>query len=344
MQADNGRRDRATTDSPKAEPRCYDRVRYSAATSSRSAAYRETIRLAELFARDRAATILIEGEPGTGKTLLARRLYQLSPRSGAPYLECDLGTLDDSLASDVLFGHVPGAFTGARTKRDGLVVSATGGTIFLDELAKATLHVQQKLLRLIEYHVVTPIGSDRSIGVDVRIIAATNASLDQVAAQGLFLPDLYDRLKVFRIKLPSLRERAEDIPCLVEECLARRAPDCGYVAIPRIEPALMSALQRAEWSANVRGLDGCIHRLLLEAQGAPVLTLEMCSAGLANLIGFKAVRKAPLQIEQARNALALTGGHVLPAARLLGVSRWTVDRVLKKAAADADRRDGHESV
>lgn len=302
------------------------------------------MRLAETFARDRTATVLIQGEAGTGKTQLARRLHDMSPRRDSLYLECDLGALDDALASDDLFGHVAGAFTGASKARDGVFVSARGGTVFLDEIAKAALHVQQKLLRVIENRVVTPLGSDRPIIVDVRVIAATNVPLDQLVARERFLPDLFARLKAFHIRLPSLRERAADIPMLVEECLVRRAPQCGYKKAPSVDAELMSALKRSEWPDNLRGLDGAIHRLLLEADGASVLTLEMCSSDLAALIGFKRARKAPLQIQQVESALATTGGQVLPAARLLGVSRWTVDRVLKKAEQSADQSDRQQKV
>jgi len=161
--------------------------------------------------------LLIEGEAGTGKTLLARRLHDMSPRRESPYIECDIGALDDTLASDDLFGHVPGAFTGASKGRDGFFVSARGGTVFLDEIAKAPLPVQQKLLRVVEKRMVNPLGSDRSVIVDVRVIAATNVSLDRLVQQERFLPDLYARLKVFHIRLPALRDRAEDIPDLVAE-------------------------------------------------------------------------------------------------------------------------------
>ena len=297
MQSDAGRREGALTLSPTTEPLHVSFRRYSAPAPSRSAAYREAMRLAEMFARDRTATVLIEGEAGTGKTLLARRLHDMSPRRDAPYRDCDLSALDDTLASDDLFGHVPGAFTGARHTRDGLFVSARGGTVFLDEIGKASLHVQQKLLRAIEYHQITPLGADRPITVDVKIIAATNVALHQLVAKERFLPDLYARLKFFRIKLPPLRERAPDLPLLVDECVGRHARDCGYSSTPTIDPELMSALKRAKWPDNLRELDGTIHRLLLEAAGEPVLTTRLCTRSLARLIRGSGAKKS-VEIEQ----------------------------------------------
>jgi len=327
MQPTYSRRDLAPTSHALQQ----GRAEYCGQSRSRSVAYREAMRLAEIYAQDRTATLLIEGEAGTGKTLLARRLHEMSPRRDSLYLECDLGALDDTLASDDLFGHVAGAFTGATKTRDGFFVSARGGTVFLDEIAKSPLHVQQKLLRVIENRIVTPLGSDRSLIVDVRVIAATNVPLDQLVVKERFLPDLYARLKMFHIRLPPLRNRAGDIPSLVAAAVDRRARDCGYETAPTVEPALMTALSGAEWPDNLRGLDGAVHRLLLEAGGAPELTLDMCSADLAAIIGLVRPRKAPLQLEDVENALETTNGKILPAARLLGVSRWTVDRVLKKA-------------
>jgi DNA-binding NtrC family response regulator len=290
---------------------------------------------AQKFSRDCTATVLIEGEAGTGKTLLARRIHEMSPRNQAPFRSCVLSALDDTLASDELFGHVAGAFTGARGARTGAFASAAGGTVFLDEIGKASLHVQQKLLDVIESHVIAPLGADRQVTVDVRIIAAANIPLRQLVEKERFLADLYARLKSFRISLPSLRERAEDIPSLVEQCLARHAEACGYESPPDVDDQLMAALRLASWPDNLRELDGTVHRLLVEAEGAMVLTPRLCVGDLSFLVARRR-HKQPLQIEEARQAMAETGNKKAPAARLLGVSRWTVDRVLRQAEAHAE--------
>ena len=300
-----------------------------------SPAYHEALRRAEKFGRDRSATVLIEGEAGTGKTLLARRLHEMSPRKQAPFRSCVLGALDDSLASDELFGHVPGAFTGARDARAGLFASAAGGTVFLDEIGKASLHVQQKLLEAIEYHEIAPLGSDRHLLVDVRVIAATNVTLRQLVDDEKFLSDLYARLKSFRITLPPLRERTEDIPSLVVECIAHHAEACGYASPPQVHEELMTALTRATWPDNLRELDGTIHRLIVEAEGATLLTVDHCVDDLAFLAAPPQPR-APLAIDDVRRAMAETGNKKAPAARLLGVSRSTVHRVLRQADDRAD--------
>jgi two-component system response regulator HydG len=308
---------------------------YAATTPSTSADYRQALVSLEKFGRDRTATVLIEGESGTGKTILARRLHELSPRRQAPFRACVLSALDDALASDELFGHVAGAFTGARESRAGLFASAAGGTVFLDEIGKASLTVQQKLLHVIEYHEIAPLGADRVVPVDVRVVAASNLPLEQLVRDGTFLPDLYARLKCFRIVLPPLRARAQDIPQLVLQCLTRHARECGYLSAPTIDDALMAALTNAPWPDNLRELDGTIHRLLVEADGADVLTTALCVGDLAHLVAA-ASPKAPLEITVVRRALAESDNKKARAARLLGVSRSTVHRVLRDAEMRPD--------
>jgi DNA-binding NtrC family response regulator len=332
MQSDRGRRLLSPTTDPLW---LHTSSAYCAPPQFESASYREALRRAEKFGRDPTATVLIEGEAGTGKTLLARRLHEMSPRRQAPFRSCVLSALDDTLASDELFGHVPGAFTGARDARAGVFASAAGGTVFLDEIGKASRPVQQKLLNAIEYREVTPLGADRQIMVDVRIVAASNVPLRQLVQEGAFLPDLSARLKSFRITLPPLRERAQDIPILVTQCLARHAPGCGYGSVPQVDDDLMTALTHAAWPDNLRELDGTVHRLLVEAEGAPRLTLALC-AGDLSFLATTPQSRARLEIEAVRQAMAKTGDKKAPAARLLGVSRSTIHRVLRQAETNAD--------
>ena len=298
------------------------------------ATYRAALDLIDKFARDRTAAILIEGESGTGKTLLARRVHELSPRRAAPFRQCVLSAMDDNFASDELFGHVPGAYTGARDGRAGLFVSAAGGTVFLDEIGKASLYVQQKLLHAIEYGEVRPLGSDREIPVDVRIVAATNIPIVDLVEQRQFLPDLYARLKTFRIILPALRERASDIPYLVRLSVAHRAGACGYEVPPNIADDLMESLVHAKWPDNLRELDAAVHRLLVEAAGAEVLTLRHAADLL--LEQARSQRDRRLEPEAVRDALIRSRNKKAGAARLLGVSRSTIYRMLD---ADEHRAD-----
>jgi DNA-binding NtrC family response regulator len=236
-----------------------------------------------------------------------------------------LSTLDDSLAGSELFGHVGGAFTSARQARAGHFASAHGGTLFLDEIGKASLAVQQRLLHAVEYREIRPIGSDRRVSVSVRIVAATNVSLESLVANGRFLPDLAARLTAFRIHLPPLRKRRADIPGLVEHNVAERARGCGYGNAPRVDSALMDALRAAPWPNNLRQLSSTVHRILVDAEGADPLTLEHCLDDLAYLRAEprKRVRLTRRCVE---DALASTNGSISAAARLLGVDRTTVHR------------------
>jgi DNA-binding NtrC family response regulator len=293
----------------------------------RSTAFLDMLRRARRLAGDRTAPILIEGETGTGKTTIARMIHDNSPRASAPFRAVILSTLDDALASSELFGHMEGAFTGARHSRKGLFATGHGGTIVLDEIGKTSMPVQQKLLHVVEYGEFRAVGSDLDLRVDVRIVAATNVPLEKLVADGLFLPDLYARLQLFRLRLPALRERRADIPTLVEHYVVKHAPACGYDVPPTIDPELMAALQRTDWPHNLRQLDGTIHRLLIDAEGARTITLAHCIDDLAYLQG--SAPRPPLTDDRVASALG-SAGSVAGAARLLGVDRTTVHRFLRR--------------
>ncbi len=295
----------------------------------RSNAFIKVLRQAERFARAGCVPILIQGESGTGKTQLARHLHRASARAGKPFQTVVLSALDDSLANSELFGHVSGAFTDARSTRTGHFASANGGTLFLDEIGKASLAVQQKLLHAVEYREIRAVGSDRDLRVDVRIIAATNVSLDALVREARFLPDLEARLSTFRIRLPSLRERRADIPILVEQCIRARARDYGYSRPPMVSSALVFALQRATWTNNVRQLDATVQRILVDAEGADPLTLDHCIDDLEYLRGAAAEGGMPLTVDRVSAAIE-RAGSVTGAARLLGVDRTTIHRFRRK--------------
>lgn len=290
----------------------------------RSTAYLRVLKQIHLYARARAVVILLEGESGTGKTWLARYIHRISSRATGPFEVVDLGALDDGVASSELFGHTAGAFTDARRSRAGVFVTASGGTLFLDEIGKASLAVQRKLLRAIESGEIRPVGADRSIRVDTRIIAASNIRLRSLVDQEKFLPDLFARLEVFRVTVPPLRQRRADIALLVKHYVKRRAAECGYAISPRIAPDLMRAIQRARWPNNLRQLDSTVHRLLIHADGAPCLTMELCVDDLSYLRPAKSPRPT-VPIESVEQAVQIAGS-LAGAARLLGRHRSTLYR------------------
>lgn len=296
-----------------------------------STSFQAALARLDRFARDDTAPILLQGESGTGKTVLARRIHALSPRCRGPFQHIVLSAVDDGIASSELFGHVAGAFTDARRPRAGYFVSASGGTLFLDEIGKASRSVQAKLLHAIEYGEIRPVGSDRDMKVNVRVVAATNLDLADLVQRDQFLPDLRARLAVFRIVLPPLRERRADIPALVREAIARHAKGCGYDQVPAVHPHLMDALRRAPWPNNLRELDATVHRLLLEANGARTVTLGHCLDDLCHLATGRVDHRS-LTREQIDEALK-QADSISGAARLLGVTRKTLRLKLRDLQA-----------
>ena len=267
---------------------------------TRSAVFQRTLTQMRALARSPSAPVLLEGESGTGKTMLAQRIHELSPRARFPFQTIHASAIDDSLASTALFGHTSGAFTGARGPRVGAFAAAQGGTLFVDEIGKASLLFQQRLLLAIETGDFQPVGSDRAIHVDVRIVMATNASLEQLVREGRFLPDLYARVQAYSIHIPALRERRADIPLLVENAVLRLSADAGYAKSPTISPNLMTAFQHAPWANNIRELITTLHRVLLDAEGADPLGTEHCRA-FPELLGL-AQRPAKLNGARVRAA------------------------------------------
>jgi formate hydrogenlyase transcriptional activator len=298
---------------------------------SRSKSFCTALERIERFARFDQATVLIVGESGTGKTFFAEYLHSKSPRAGRVFHRVTLSAIADSLAPSDLFGHVQGAFTDARAKRAGHFVSANGGTLFLDEIAKASDVVQHKLLDAVERHEIAPVGADRGVRVDVRIVAASNVCLQALVDEGRFLPDLFARLDGFVVRIPPLRDRREDIPALVEYCVQLHAKDFGYATPPTVNAELMHALGRAPWPNNVRQLDVTVRRLLAESDAAPVLTPAHCVDTLEYLAP---VVKPPRPDVEVVRAAFKAEGKVSAVARKFGVSRTTIYRYLDEGAGD----------
>jgi transcriptional regulator with PAS, ATPase and Fis domain len=279
------------------------------------------------------ATVLVRGESGTGKELVARALHAESHRRDGPFVAVNCAALTPTLIESELFGHRKGAFTGAAADRDGLFVQANGGTLFLDEVAELPLEVQAKLLRVLEEHVVTPLGANREIAVDVRVVAATHRALREEVKRGSFREDLMYRLRVVPLFLPPLRERPGDV-----ELLLRRFLDefnlRGLRQVARIAPDAMRALLDHAWPGNVRELRNAMEYAFAVGRGPEILVEELPPEFREADAGQGEPSPAPAwergEAERIRWALDRTGGRVGEAADLLEMSRPTFWRKRKK--------------
>lgn len=285
--------------------------------------------------------VLLTGETGTGKGVLARHLHALSPRSDGPFLAINCGALAPTLIESELFGHEKGAFTGALSRRIGLLEAAHGGTLFLDEINSAPPEVQVRLLHFIQEKRFMRVGGVSDIKVDVRLVTASNQPLRPLVEAGTFREDLFYRLNVFPIDVPPLRERVEDIPALGAHILTRLAPALGK-EVHACGPGVLEALQRYPWPGNVRELENIIQRALVLARGERI---ELCDLP-AEIIHPPLQRRADTStaielpssatlhdVERAwiRKTLAACNGNRTLAAERLGIDPSTLWRKLKNA-------------
>src|SRR6185503_19722600 len=208
------------------------------------------------------STVLITGESGTGKELAARAVHELSARQAGPFVPVNCGAIPEELLESELFGHVRGAFTGAVNARQGRFQLANGGTLFLDEIGEMSPKLQVKLLRVLQDRQVEPLGSDHAVQVDVRVVAATNRDLRLAMHEGKFREDLFYRLNVLPLDLPSLRERDGDIPLLIRYFFHRHGARKGKMAL-QIESAAMAAFEQYGWPGNVREVENLVERLVV---------------------------------------------------------------------------------
>ncbi|MEW8506841.1 MAG: sigma-54 dependent transcriptional regulator [Candidatus Thiodiazotropha sp.] len=272
------------------------------------------------------STILIEGESGTGKELAARAIHEMSGRSGS-FVPVNCGAMTAELLESELFGHVKGAFTGAHLSRDGLFTYANGGTLFLDEIGEMPLSMQAHLLRALEERTIRPVGSNREVPVDVRIIAASNRDLDQEVRSGDFREDLYYRLNVLSLRIPALRERKEDIPLLVKYFVEVLAGELG-ISPPQMGESDMVRLLDYDWPGNVRELKNMIERCLLLNKSPSLCMLGSEAAGIqsAPFDPSKTLLLEAIEKQHILKVLDLEGGNKSAAARVLGISRKTLER------------------
>lgn len=285
------------------------------------------------------ATILISGESGTGKELFAKAIHANSNRKKAPLVTVNCAALTDTLLESELFGHEKGAFTGADKKRDGRFMQANGGSIFLDEVGEIPMPMQAKLLRAIQEREIQRVGSDKVFNVDVRIIAATNRDLKDEVEKGNFREDLYYRLNVVNLWIPSLRDRGDDVP-LLAAFFIKRFSEFNRKQLKGFTPMAMDVLVKYDWPGNVRELENAVERAVILTPGEyvsekdlpPALTQHfesVCGASDSpQSLGGKSLQEIEkVAIEE---TLAQTGGNKSEAAKLLGVTRTTLDNKIKK--------------
>ncbi|MBQ6198821.1 MAG: sigma-54-dependent Fis family transcriptional regulator, partial [Bacteroidales bacterium] len=276
------------------------------------------------------ATVLITGENGTGKDVLAREIHAHSLRSGKPMVAVDAGAITETLFESELFGHVKGAFTDAHTDHVGKFEQADGGTLFLDEIGNIPLHLQAKLLRAIQNRSIVRVGGNEAKPINIRLICATNMDLEQLVREGRFREDLYYRINTVHINLPPLRERKEDIVPLAQMFLERFA-EKYHRPLTGIAPDAAAMLTEGRWSGNIRELQNCIEKAVILSDGneltAKDIQLEQATKPIGTTI--KAVNEAEEE-RLVREAMDRTDGNISAAAKMLGVSRPTLYAKLKK--------------
>jgi DNA-binding NtrC family response regulator len=313
--------------------------------------------------------VLILGESGVGKELIARAVHGGSDRSGKPFVAVNCGALPENLVESILFGHEKGSFTGAHDKHLGKFQEANGGTLFLDEVGELPLDIQVKLLRALQESEIDPVGAKRPVRVDVRIVSATNRDLSQTVAEGRFREDLFYRLNVFPIEAPPLRQRREDIPSLVEAFVKRFNIEEGK-RVAGISPETSAMLQAFDWPGNVRQLENAVYRAIVLADApylqphdfpaisglappmdetSPVVPAAIPSAG--QLLADLPQETVPVRVLDERGhlrkledierdliqlAIEVYSGHMSEVARRLGIGRSTLYRKVREQGIDVD--------
>jgi len=301
---------------------------------ARSRNMQEVIRQAELVAEARS-TVLIMGETGTGKELLARAIHDRSGQREMPLIKVNCAAIPEALLESELFGHVKGAFTGATSSKKGKFALADGGTIFLDEIGAMSPTLQAKLLRVLQEREFEPLGAERSQTVDVRVIAASNRDLKHMVGEGRFLDDLFYRLNVIPLVLPPLRERREDVPLLVEHFIRKHTQRTGK-RVERLDEAALARLVAYDWPGNVRELENAIERVVVLSAGPVVASADMALPGatISPVTGLPSLNLRGnlewAERETIERALENARGVKKDAAALMGISQRALSHYLAK--------------
>lgn len=282
-------------------------------------------------------SVLINGQSGTGKEIFARAIHNASPRNSKPFIAINCGALPEQLLESELFGHARGAFTGAVSNREGLFRAAEGGTLFLDEIGDMPAPLQVKLLRVLQERKVRPLGSNRDIDINVRIISATHRDLPKAMARGEFREDLYYRLNVVSLKIPALAERTEDIPLLANHLL-RRAAERHKPFVRAFSTDAMKRLMTASWPGNVRQLVNVIEQCVA-LTSSPVISdalVEQALEGENTALPTFVEARNQFELNYLRKLLQITKGNVTHAARMAGRNRTEFYKLLSRHELDAN--------
>jgi transcriptional regulator with PAS, ATPase and Fis domain len=284
--------------------------------------------------------VLVFGESGTAKEMVARAIHYSGPSRDKPLIPVDCGSLVPTLIESELFGYVKGAFTGAMQSKEGLLAIAEGGTVFLGESGELPIDLQAKMLRALQEKEIRPVGSTRTIPINVRVLAATNRDLEEAVAKGSFRRDLFFRLNVLSLRIPPLRERRQDIPLLAGHILERLAQTSGRDY--QLSDDAMKSLLAYDWPGNVGELENCIQRCCALTSGPTINVVDLPSSitGAPERAVTKAATQsriipmADLEKQTILGAIAQLDGDKLMAAKLLGIGKTTLYRKLKEYGAD----------
>ena len=295
--------------------------------------------------------VLLMGETGTGKEVIANAIHNLSPRNNGPLITVNCGAIPESLIDSELFGHEKGAFTGALTERRGRFERADKGTIFLDEIGELPPQAQVRLLRVLQEKEIERVGGTHPIKIDIRIISATHRNLEKLVAAGSFRDDLYYRLGVFPVWLPPLRDRKADIPALVEHFIEKKAREMGLHSVPTLVPGAIDRLMKYDWPGNVREVANVVERALIQSNGKPLAFVDfMVPSGGAAQEPAVVQELASLRLEEMetlhiRRTLEMTRGRIEGrngAAVLLGINPSTLRARMRKLRIPFGRRENHQ--